>query len=311
MKRGGWLILMGWMTIGLGASSEAWDFSGHMITGQIAWDRLRPEVRERVGDLVGRIPHQWNDGRPYHLVTAPAWMDDWRSEPGNRWGVFHYVDFPYTPTGTFLQRRSSPNLLSQLELCIEKLRGKLTTDEDRANDLGMLVHLVGDVHQPLHAVDWGGDRGGNLYLLRGLPAGDPRMKILPNLHRFWDEAYRLDYVGGKIIEEWVGVELKERPKVPGEGVIAKRAEGLRGRFSAESLGFELSRKDPWDWARESHRIGCLAGYPERAYPDPNEIVELSGEFVRKAREIAGERLVLAGYRLGDLLNDIFGEEGKR
>ena len=297
--------------MGLGASSVAWDVSGHMITGEIAWERLRPEVRERVGDLVGRIPHQWNDDRPYHLVTATAWMDDWRSEPGNHLGVFHYVDFPYTPTGTFLQRRATPDVVSRLELCISELRVKSATKEAQANALGMLVHLVGDVHQPLHTVDWGGDRGGNLYLLRGLPAVDPRLKVLPNLHRFWDEAYRLDYVGGKIVEEWLRVELKDRPKVSGEGVIARRAAELSGRFSAELLAVELGRKEPLEWARESHRIGCLAGYPERAYPGPDEIVELSGEFVRKAREIAGERLVLAGYRLGDLLNDIFGEKGKR
>ncbi len=59
------------------------------------------------------------------------------------------------------------------------------------------------------------------------------------------------------------------------------------------------------WARESHLLGGLAAYPQRPYLAADEPVALTPEFISKAHEIAGQRVTLAGYRLGNLLNEIF------
>ena len=54
----------------------------------------------------------------------------------------------------------------------------------------------------------------------------------------------------------------------------------------------------------------LAAYPQRPYPAADEPVALTPEFIVKAREIAGQRVTLAGYRLGNLLNEIFADTAR-
>jgi hypothetical protein len=133
-------------------------------------------------------------------------------------------------------------------------------------------------------------------------------KMIANLHTFWDKAFRFESKDGKTAELWHCPEIKDRPKQPGEGVIAEQARELMARFPEASL-YQLEEKGGVvAWTRESHLIGCLAAYPQHPYPKPDEPVALSPEFVNKAREIAGQRVTLAGYRLARLLNEIFADK---
>ena len=285
--------------------AQAWDAGGHMLTAEIAWQRLRPEVRTKVSALTAQLPNDYNEKEPYNFITAPAWMDDMRSMPKYPWSKLHYVTLEYTHSGTPITIPPPPHLLSAIEETIAALKSPATPEAQRVEALGMLVHFVGDVHQPLHTTDWAGDRGGNAYLIMGVPFSDLMPKMVANLHTFWDKAYRFDTEGGKPVEVWIGPDVKNRPKAPGEGIIAAQARELMLRFPEGSL-FQLEDKTgPLTWVRESHTIGCLAGYPQRPYPSADEPVALTPEFIGKAREIAGQRVTLAGYRLGNLLNEIF------
>ncbi len=294
----------------LGAPAMAWDAGGHMLTGEIAWQRLRPEVRAKVGALVAKLPNEYHAGQPYNFVTAPVWMDDMRSMPAYPWSKLHYVNLEYTATGSPVVIPPPPHILSTIGECVAALKAPATTGEKRVEALGMLTHLVGDLHQPLHATEWGGDRGGNGYLIMGVPFSDLLPKMVANLHTFWDKAYRFDTRAGKAVEAWRCPESKDRPKAPGQGIIAEQARELMLRFPAASLDQLAERGGPVAWARESHLIGCLAGYPQRPYPAADEPVALTPEFIVKAREIAGQRVTLAGYRLGNLLNEIFADTAR-
>ena len=303
------LYLQAFAGLLLGAPAMAWDAGGHMLTGEIAWQRLRPEVRAKVGALVAKLPNEYHAGQPYNFVTAPVWMDDMRSMPAYPWSKLHYVNLEYTATGSPVVIPPPPHILSTIGECVAALKAPATTGEKRVEALGMLTHLVGDLHQPLHATDWG-DRGGNGYLIMGVPFSDLLPKMVANLHTFWDKAYRFDTRGGKVVEAWRCPEIKDRPKAPGQGIIAEQARELMLRFPAASLDQLAERGGPVAWARESHLIGCLAAYPQRPYPAADEPVALTPEFIVKAREIAGQRVTLAGYRLGNLLNEIFADTAR-
>jgi hypothetical protein len=203
-----------------------------------------------------------------------------------------------------------PSVLTGIEDSIAALKYAGTSEDKRVEALGMLLHFVGDVHQPLHCTEWGGDRGGNGYLIMGVAFSDLMPKMVANLHTFWDKAYRFDTKAGKAVELWHSPDIKGRPRLPGEGVIAEQAKELMLRFPEASLYQLADKGGAVAWARESHLIGCLAAYPQRPYPAADEPVALTPEFISKAHEIAGQRVVLAGYRLGNLLNEIFGAAAK-
>jgi hypothetical protein len=304
------LYLQAFAGLLLAAPVMAWDAGGHMLTGEIAWQRLRPEVRAKVSALVAKLPSEYHAGQPYNFVTAPVWMDDMRSMPSYPWSKLHYVNLEYTATGSPVVIPPPPHILSTIGDCVAALKAPATTDEKRVEALGMLTHLVGDLHQPLHATSWAGDRGGNGYLIMGVPFSDLLPKMVANLHTFWDKAYRFDTRAGKAVEVWRCPEIKDRPKAPGQGIIAEQARELMLRFPEASLDQLAERGGPVAWARESHIIGCLAAYPQRPYPAADEPVALTPEFIVKAREIAGQRVTLAGYRLGNLLNEIFADTAR-
>jgi hypothetical protein len=117
---------------------------------------------------------------------------------------------------------------------IETQSGVLSSsasDTDRLQAVKYLVHLVADLHQPLHAA-FADDRGGNRYQVQAFGTGT-------NLHAVWD-------VG--LIENWPG------------GLVALRAE-------AESLRISPASSAPSDWAAESCRVASAPGF----YPSDRRI----------------------------------------
>ena len=203
---------------------------------------------------------------------------------------------------------------------MKTLCNKQSPADERAKALGMLFHWVGDIHQPLHTTTWN-DRGGNGYLISGVHFSDLMPGMVANLHTFWDKAFRFDVREGMPVELWANPKVGERPK-PGEGIITEEARELMRRFPRAALtelaqpGNEVSRPLPSTplaanaeaWARESHLIGCRSAYPPGPHPDNTEAPRLTPEFAHAAYEIAGRRVVIAGYRMAAVLAEIFGEK---
>ncbi len=286
-------------------AAPAWDAAGHMLVDQIAWEHTKPAARQKVSALVATLENTFNEGKLYHFVTAGCWMDDMRAKPGYAWAPWHYVDIALTPSGAPCAiPPEGPHVVWAIDENLKTLRDKASTPAQMSEAVAMLLHFVGDIHQPLHCTDWN-DRGGNSYLIHGVPFSDLFPHSVPNLHAFWDKAFRFDAHDGKIVELWQSPATAARPAAPGQGVIAEQAAKIMAAFRPGSL-HELSRPNSAaSWASESHTIGCLAGYPLGPHPSDHEVVELSPDFAQRAGQVAQLRIALAGYRLAEVLNELF------
>jgi hypothetical protein len=287
--------------------AQAWDAAGHMLVDQIAWEQMTPVARERAAELVKTLDTRFSEGQPYNFVTAGCWMDDMRGLGKDYlWSKLHYVTIPWTVTGLPAEIPPAPNVVTGIDDSIHTLRDPQATPVQRTEALAMLVHFLGDIHQPLHTTDRNNDRGGNALLISGVPFSDLMSKQGRNLHTFWDKAFRFDGEGPAIVEVWAAPHMMDRPHAPGEGIIAEQAKKITARFPREKLPELATAKDGAAWAKESHVAGCLNAYPAGESSDPSEIRVLTPAFAKNAQEIANRRIALAGYRLGALLNDLLG-----
>ena len=300
-------LRLGLLALFLPALAQAWDAAGHMLVGEIAWQQMTPAAREKAAALVQSLDTRFTEGRPYNFITAGCWMDDMRGLGRDYpWSKLHYVTIPWTPTGLPAEIPAPPNVVSGIEDATRTLRSADATLAQRTEALGMLVHFVGDIHQPLHTTDRNNDRGGNALLISGVPFSDLMSKQGKNLHTFWDKAFRFDGQGPAIVEVWTAPKEADRPQAPGEGIIAEQAKKIVARFPREKFPELAGPADGAAWAKESHKAGCLHAYPAGEPLDNTEIRVLTPAFAHNAQEVANRRIALAGYRLGDLLNAIFG-----
>jgi hypothetical protein len=129
----------------------------------------------------------------------------------------------------------------------------------------------------------------------------------PNLHAFWDEAYRVEARDGKIVESYRMPELGHRP-APGEGVIADEARKIMARFPIETMQEEAAELNPEAWAKESYTLGCTKAYPPGDHPGDSEVRALAPDFAAPSQEIAAKQIALAGYRLAKVLENLYAEK---
>jgi S1/P1 Nuclease len=283
----------------------AWHDMGHMLVAQIAYLRLTPAAKARVDKLL--VPQQGR--RPWiHLcagyytaqtcekiydpVTIAVWMDDFRGDSLNdRYDTWHYTN--YRPFFDGIPERTNVgpepvNVLSQLNWCIDTLRKGTGRDKTDAETLGFLYHLVGDVHQPLHAATRysaahpDGDSGGNGFSIT-YPA-DPRVR---NLHFFWDAG------AGRFGTSDLKRPLDEAARTR----LRTVAEELMRAYPADAGAKET---EPLAWVRESNTIARTFAYVkvrDGGTPSP--------EYVAEAQKIVGQRITLAGYRMAEVLNTLF------
>jgi hypothetical protein len=286
--------------------SQAWDPTGHMLVDQVAYENTKPEARARVAALVAKLEDKYNNHVPYNFITAGCYMDDMRAEPGYAYSKWHFIDIEYTADGSGYAEPQPPHVVWAIGQAAKTLLANPdATEAQKAEALAMLVHFTGDVHQPMHCVDWNNDNGGGGYFIAGVPFADISKKQIPNLHLFWDRAYRFDTKDGKVLELYNGLWPAERPGVPAEGTIRNQAAKIMLDYPASAFAQELKADGPADWARESYALACKSGYPQGPHPTDYEVVTLKPEFVHQAHDIACRRIALAGYRLADLLNELF------
>ena len=284
------------------ATARAWDPAGHMLVDQIAWTQTKPEVRARVAELAAKLENTYNNAQEYNFVTAGTWMDDMRSKKDYAWSKWHYVNMRWTADGVAFALPEPPHVVWAIGESLKMLTAPETAPDKASEALAMVMHFVGDVHQPLHATERG-DRGGNGVLITGIPFTDLWPGTKANLHAYWDKAFRFDKADEKIAEVWQCPATPDRPKNAEEGVIAEQAAKIMEKYPAASLAADIAQMDPVEWTRESHRLGCLSAYPPGFEPSDHHVVELTPEFAAKSRAIAERQIALAGYRLARVLND--------
>jgi len=153
--------------------AQAWGPIGHRVTAQIAQDNISGQTRARVREILGGED----------LPEASTWPDEQRSNPDSFWqetaSPLHFVTLPQGRTADALQHPPEGDAAIALERFTVTLRDPAASREDKALALRFIVHLVPDLHMPLHAGK-AGDRGGND--LKVLWFDAPQ-----NLHWVWDE----------------------------------------------------------------------------------------------------------------------------
>jgi len=276
--------------------AEAWNAAGHRLVAVIAWQQLSPPSREFIDSLLARHPDHpaWIEKARASagveiFAEASTWPDDIRNDPRfhdggrepatpplpgladtDRHKRWHYVDLD----GVGKTRDG------ELDRQIERLSQVLRTTRDPAQlayALPWLLHLVADIHQPLH-VGRHGDEGGNAVEIE-----NPFNKRLPfsKLHTYWDDLPGPPWLRGKRLEKNVARLLADFPP-PSQGNVGT-------------------------WRDESHRLLAIA-YPEA---DGSLLPMVTEEFQRSARNTANRRIVDAGYRLGHLLERIINSRVSR
>lgn len=141
----------------LAASSSpvlAWGQTGHRVTGTIAERNLSGIARARIHAILGDET----------LAEASTWPDEMRSAPTAFWqetaNPWHYVTVPGGKSYAEAGAPPEGDALTALDRFATVLRDPASSREDKQLALRFIVHIIGDVHQPLHAGN-GTDRGGN------------------------------------------------------------------------------------------------------------------------------------------------------
>jgi hypothetical protein len=296
------------------SSARAWDDVGHKITAYIAWQQMTPEVRERVIKILAAanedsqlatfyLPYGSRSDeakkREFFMIAA-TWADIIRDRNfETRYRKYHHSNWHYSDT-FWTEKDGRVEILKApdegglaLEKIIEfmKLESSDAKDSEKALGIAWLEHLIGDLHQPLHAsarvtaTEPKGDQGANLFLLT--PVGTPRDKQ-ENLHWFWDS-----------------IVVRNEPNDKDEcdaDYVDPIARSIMKKYPFAKMESRLAVGDPERWKRESFEISSTRVFP--ADLKRNEMP--SAAYKKAAMKIAEERLALAGYRMGAVFNQIFG-----
>jgi len=291
-----------------------------MLITQIASDQLTPEVKVAVEQSLSRFNEDKKSDRPdenmaYDIVTASCWMDDARALPAKySFGPWHYVNLPYTPEGLpEPDGGKEPNVIWAINHCTDIIEGK-TEDSavNRDQALVMLLHLEGDAHQPLHTTNRGGDLGGNRVTLENEELSKEEAlfgkSAEGNLHAFWDSSYRRIFSEGKARVAYEAPFYEKEKPVTGHAaaleIIRREASAIEKKYPPS---VHIDQKDPEGWAHESHAVGYELGYGKLSGDmSPDHKAKLDERYVASARGAAEKRIAMAGYRLGELLNRLYG-----
>ncbi|NOR27972.1 MAG: S1/P1 Nuclease, partial [Lutibacter sp.] len=153
----------------LNASSPDWGATGHRAIGEIATDYLKGKTKRAILDLL--------DGQSLALVST--FGDDIKSDKRyNEFYSWHYVNMPFGVKYEDAVKNPKGDLVTGIEKCKAVILDEKSSKEDKVFYIKMLVHLIGDLHQPMH-VGRKEDKGGNDIQVQWFNNGT-------NLHRVWD-----------------------------------------------------------------------------------------------------------------------------
>ncbi len=268
--------------LGQASPSFGWGHNGHRIVAKFAGTRLSSAARVAIHDLL-------EDSED--IADASTWPDEHKTPSDAPW---HYVNVPLNKTSY-----SSEFCDSQKSCVVAKikdfraiLKDPNASASDKRRALRFVIHLVGDIHQPLHVAD-NGDRGGNSLHVQFFGHGT-------NLHAIWDEY---------LLFHDPSIDQDDLGKSVDEGAWVTR---LAKFTTAEKAAAWTAVKTEEEWATESLLFAKKAYKTDPANPDSSDDVN-KGARLADAYETGGLpivelRLAQAGVRLANVLNDIFGKD---
>ncbi len=253
-----WRLSLALLLILCANQSIAFGSRGHIVVARLALRDLHPVTIQNIEVLL-------SDNARDGLDAASTWADELR-DGGEKVGAnYHYINMPQGQC-RYVKSRDCPSgdcVIERINYFVSILQNQTRPKSERADALRWIVHLVGDLHQPLH-VGYYSDRGGNLYQVTLNNVGT-------NLHAVWD------------------VDLVKRP-----GLRA----GKLAKWIVENEKIPVQKS--WspmqtiEWAKQSCQYLSKGVYPKQR--------RLNKEYLDRNQAVVMQQLRLAGARLAIVLN---------
>lgn len=263
MKTKRWAFLTV-ITLSVPFHSMAWGLLGHRVIGGIAELHLSPKAKTEIKKLLG------NES----IAIASNWADFIKSDRAyDYFSTWHYINLPTGMTETqfsqYLKNDTSEDLYTKLKFLTRELKNKKLSKEKQVFYLKLLIHLAGDVHQPMHT-GRPQDRGGNNIKLYWF-------NTPTNLHRVWDEHL---------------IEFQQLSYTEHVAAINFTTPAQKQKWQRQSLN---------EWIYESYQVA------EKLYTEVKPEDKLSYPYNYYHMNIMNQQLLKGGIRLAGLLNEIFGK----
>jgi hypothetical protein len=272
----------------------SWGFDGHKVVAVIAADNLTPAAASHVAEILG-VPADNKKAIATAMEAASIRPDTEFREVDSRTAPWHFIDICLQDRRADVPARCSGGncVTAKIDEYSKRLKNRNYDRWRAAGDLALLIHFVGDIHQPLHAAN-DDDRGGNCVPVDS----NTRAK---DLHAVWDTnlVRRLEY----------SVD---------SGRPVTTAHKLERTYADEKAADSWIAPDDIAW--ESNQLARSDIYTalripvEPCQPTANlclnplgHAVELDGSYLNRAEAIAGHQLAKAGFRLASLLNEIWAQ----
>lgn len=241
----------------------AWGLLGHRVTGEIAEKYLTTTAKKEIQKLLG------NES----LAMASNWADFIKSDSTyNYIGPWHYIDLSTGMNAAqlrnYLKTDTVPDVYTKVNLIISQLRIKSLSKTKKIFYLKLLIHFIGDMHQPMHA-SHAEDNGGNNIRLTWFSTPT-------NLHRVWDEN----------LIEFQQLSYTEMAAAVNYATAAQVKQWQKQPIS--------------DWVIESYDLA------EQLYKEVQPNDKLSYPYNYSHLAMLNRQLLKGGVRLAGLLNQIFG-----
>ena len=239
--------------------ANIWGRTGHRVTGHIAEKHLSKKAKRAIYRLL--------DGNS--LAFASTYADEIKADRSfSKYSPWHYVNYPLAKKYHESKKSEYGDLVTAIADCIGILKDKNSSKEDKVFYLKLLIHFVGDLHQPMH-VGIAADKGGNDIQVQWFKQGS-------NLHAVWDtkmlEMYGMSYY--ELGDELDRSTTKKERKAIQQGTVV-------------------------DWLEESH------AYANDLYGSVEVGERLGYNYAYKYNPLLFRRLKKGGFRLAKILNDVF------
>jgi hypothetical protein len=240
----------------------AWGTNGHRISGEIAFSYLSPKAKQAVQQILG------NES----MALASNWADFIKSDDAYRYlSAWHYVDFDkaYTQAemNDILAKDTDVDAYTKLNFMIAELKKPTITKENKLLYLRMVIHIVEDVHQPMHTAHKD-DKGGNDFKVNWF--GKPT-----NMHSVWDSE----------LINFQEMSYTEYANNINHTTAAQRADWQKAPIS--------------QWLFESNQLS------EKIYNTAKQGDNLGYKYNFMYLDSLNQQLLKGGVRLAGVLNDIF------
>lgn len=271
--------------------AAAWWSKGHMAVALIA-QRHMSNTSVAKANAAARVLCK---SGPYpmspDMVQSASWPDDIKTIGLNTMSSWHFINTPYYPDADFRLSVSpvqSVNVVTVIPMLQAALQSASATSEIISQSLALLIHFMGDIHQPLHNVnEFSGeyptsDLGGNKQSVIIDASGT---KML--LHAYWDS----------IAEGNAGADVARPLSTDDYADLHTFADYLEATYASTLADADKALQNTTQISAETYALAL-----QYAYPGAANGATLTAEYKATAKRVAERQVLLAGYRLALMLN---------